>query len=645
MLGELGQLALCFALGLSLVMAVAGLLGARADAPNSGLNSELARSIASASTMGMMVFVVLAFGALLMGFVTSDFSIAAVANNSHTLKPMIYKITGVWGNHEGSMLLWVLVLSLYAGAVAAMGRGGARLTSAALGVQGLLAAAFILFILFTSNPFLRLDPAPFEGAGLNPLLQDPGLAIHPPMLYAGYVGLSASFSYAAAALMVGEAGWARAARPFMLIAWIALTCGIALGSWWAYYELGWGGFWFWDPVENASLMPWLIATALLHSALATEKSGAFRTWTLLLAIGGFSLSLIGTFLVRSGVLSSVHAFASDPTRGFFIMVLILCAIGGALALFAWRAPTLQGGASFDTVSRESALLLNNVFLVGACAAVFVGTLYPLGLDAMTGQKISVGPPYYALTFAPIFLALLLLVPFGPKLGWRRGDLKASFHALMPALGLAGVAAVAVLAIASPRTLTGMMAFAVAGWVIGASILDIIKRKGARASAFAAALAHAGLGVTLMGVAGTTLWRSEALDVVGPGETMTVGPYTLRFDGVTQVQGPNFQATQAQLALMDGGRVVTVLRPEKRVYPAEGQETADTAIRTTGLRDLYLALGDDRGNGRWTIRAYVSPLAPFIWLGALVMAAGGFLSLWGRLRVKLGAPSPAVQPAE
>jgi len=640
MLGELGQLALCFALGLSLVMAVAGLLGARSGAPN-----ELARSIASASTMGMMVFVVLAFGALLAAFVASDFSIAAVANNSHTLKPLIYKITGVWGNHEGSMLLWVLVLSLYAGAVAALGRGGPRLTSAALGVQGLLAAAFILFILFTSNPFLRLDPAPFEGAGLNPLLQDPGLAIHPPMLYAGYVGLSASFSYAAAALIVGEAGWARAARPFMLIAWIALTCGIALGSWWAYYELGWGGFWFWDPVENASLMPWLIATALLHSALATEKSGAFRTWTLLLAIGGFSLSLIGTFLVRSGVLSSVHAFASDPTRGFFIMVLILVAIGGALGLFAWRAPTLQGGASFETVSRESALLLNNVFLVGACAAVFVGTLYPLALDAMTGQKISVGPPYYALTFAPIFLALLLLVPFGPKLGWRRGDLKASFHALLPALGVAGVAVMAVLAIASPRFITGMLAFAVAGWLIGASILDFLRRKGARASAFAAALAHAGLGVTLMGVAGTTLWRSEALDVVGPGETMTVGPYTLRFDGVTQVQGPNFQATQAQLALMDGGRVVTVLRPEKRVYPAEGQETADTAIRTTGLRDLYLALGDDRGNGRWTVRAYVSPLAPFIWLGALVMAAGGFLSLWGRLRVKLRAPSPAAQPAE
>ena len=417
------------------------------------------------------------------------------------MKPLIYKITGVWGNHEGSMLLWVLVLSLYAGAVAVLQRGGERLTSAALGVQGLLAAAFMLFILFTSNPFLRLDPAPFEGAGLNPLLQDPGLAFHPPMLYVGYVGLSASFSYAAAALIVGEEGWARAARPFMLLAWMALTCGIALGSWWAYYELGWGGFWFWDPVENASLMPWLVATALLHSALATERSGAFRTWTLLLAIGGFSLSLIGTFLVRSGVLSSVHAFASDPTRGFFIMVLIVCAIGGALAPVrlaraqAARRRRLRHGQPRKRAAAQQCLP------GGSCAAVFVGTLYPLALDALTtAQKISVGPPYYALTFAPIFFALLLLVPFGPQLGWRRGDLKASLRTLAPALGLAGVAAVAVLAIASPRTLTGTLAFAVAGWLIGASILDFVKRKGARASAFAAALAHAGLGITLMGVA-------------------------------------------------------------------------------------------------------------------------------------------------
>jgi cytochrome c-type biogenesis protein CcmF len=637
MIGELGQVALCFALALSLVMAGAGLIGSRAGA-------DEARAVAHGATMGMLVFVLLAFGTLTYAFIVSDFSIADVADNSHTLKPLVYKISGVWGNHEGSMLLWVLVLSLYAGAVAMLGRGGARLTSAALGVQGLLAAAFLLFILFTSNPFLRIDPAPFEGAGLNPLLQDPGLAMHPPMLYAGYVGLSASFSYAAAALIVGEEGWARAARPFMLIAWIALTCGIALGSWWAYYELGWGGFWFWDPVENASLMPWLIATALLHSALATERSGAFRTWTLLLAIGGFSLSLIGTFLVRSGVLSSVHAFASDPTRGLYIMVLIACAIGGALALFAWRAPTLKGGAAFDIVSRETALLLNNVFLVAACAAVFVGTLYPLALDAFNGTKLSVGPPYYALTFAPIFFALLLLVPFGPQLGWRRGDAKAALKALAPALGLALIAALAVLAIASPRFLTGALAFAVAGWLIGASILDVLRRRGARASAFAAALAHAGLAVSLMGVAGTTLWRSEALVLLAPGETMKVGPYTLRFDGVTAERGPNYNAARAHIALMEDGKPVAEMTPEQRLYPAEGQDTADTAIRTTGFEDLYLALGDQRDGGRWTIRAYVSPLAPFIWLGGLVMALGGGLSLWGRLRLRQPEKKPAAPAA-
>jgi cytochrome c-type biogenesis protein CcmF len=637
----LGQLALCFALALSFVMAGAGLVGARPHA-------AAARGIANGAAMGMLVFIGLAFGTLIYAFVVSDFSIADVANNSHTLKPLIYKITGVWGNHEGSMLLWVLVLSLYAGAVAALQRGGAQLTSAALGVQGLLAAAFILFILFTSNPFLRIDPMPFEGAGLNPLLQDPGLAFHPPMLYAGYVGLSASFSYAAAALIVGDvaitSNWARAARPFMLIAWMALTCGIALGSWWAYYELGWGGFWFWDPVENASLMPWLVATALLHSALATEKSGAFRTWTLLLAIGGFSMSLIGTFLVRSGVLSSVHAFASDPTRGLYIMILIACAIGGALALFAWRAPRLEGGAAFDTVSRETALVLNNVFLVACCASVFVGTLYPLALDALKGEKISVGPPYYIATFGPIFFALLILVPFGPRLGWRRGDLKAAARTLAPALGMAAIALCVVLAVANRSALTGGLCFAMAAWLIGASAIDVWKRKGARAAAFAAALAHAGLGVTLMGVAGTTLWRSEALEVLSPGQTMQVGGYTLRFDGVTVAQGPNYQASRAHIALMDGNAVRAVLTPEQRIYPAEQQEVADTAIRTTGIQDLYLALGDDRGNGRWTIRAYVSPLAPFIWLGALVMALGGALSLWGRLRRTAADPKPAAPAA-
>ncbi|MBA2590288.1 MAG: heme lyase CcmF/NrfE family subunit [Alphaproteobacteria bacterium] len=638
MTGELGQLALCFALALSLVMAAAGLMGTRVEA-------QAVRRVATSSALGFLVFTVLAFAALTYAFVASDFSVALVAGHSHTLKPLVYKISGVWGNHEGSMLLWVLVLALYAGMVALLGRGGERLTSGALGIQGLLAAAFILFILFTSNPFLRLDPAPFEGAGLTPLLQDPGLAMHPPMLYAGYVGLSAAFSYAAAALLVGEAGWARAARPFMLIAWIALTCGIALGSWWAYYELGWGGFWGWDPVENASLMPWLIATALLHSALATEKSGAFRTWTLLLAIAGFSMSLIGTFLVRSGVLSSVHAFASDPTRGFFIMVLIALAIGGALALFAWRAPSLQGGAAFEPASRETALLLNNVFLVAACACVFAGTLYPLILDALNQTKITVGPPYYVITFAPIFFALLILVPFGPQLGWKRGDLKAAWRSLYPALGLAGIAVVAVLAIVSPRTIAATGAFAVAGWLIGASIIDMRKRKGARASAFAAALAHAGLGVTLLGVAGTTAWRSEAIAVVAAGQTMAVGPYTLRFDGVTREKGPNYIADRAHITLMDGGRPGATLQPEHRFYQAEGQDMTDTAIRTTGLRDLYLALGDERDDGRFVLRAYVSPLTPLIWIGGLLMGLGGMLSLWGRLRAPVREPAAMAQAAE
>ena len=638
MTGELGQLAVCFALALSLVMSGAGLWGARADQAS-------ARSIANGAAMGMMVFTALAFGVLTYAFIVSDFSIALVSSHSHTTKPLIYKISGVWGNHEGSMLLWVLVLAIYAALVAGLQRGGERLTSAALGVQGLMAAAFFLFLIFTSNPFDRLDPMPFEGNGLTPLLQDIGLALHPPMLYAGYVGLSASFSYAAAALMVGEEGWARAARPFMLLAWIALTSGLALGSWWADYELRWGGFWLWDPVENAALLPWLIATALLHSALATERSGAFRTWTLLLAIGGFSMSLIGTFLVRSGLTSSVHAFASDPTRGFFIMVLIALAIGGALALFAWRAPTLKGGAAFEPVSRETTLLLNNVFLIASCACVFVGTLYPLVLEAYNGTKISVGPPYYALTFAPIFFALLLLVPLGPKLGWKRGDLKAAWRSLYPALGLAAVAAVAVLALITPRVLTAALAFAVAGWLIGASILDVRSRKGARASAFAAALAHAGLGVTLMGVTGATAWRSEALTVMAPGEVITVGPYRLRFDGVTEVKGPNYVADQARIALMDGDNVKAMLRPEQRFYTAEGQSVADTAIRTTGLRDLYLALGDNRGNGRYAIRVYVSPLAPLIWLGALVMALGGMLSLWGRVRVGARASSSETVAAE
>ncbi len=643
MTGEIGQLALALALVLALIQAGAGLAGARPGAVR-------ARGVASGAAIGFFVFVALAFGALTYACVTSDFSLLNVAENSNTAKPLLYKITGVWGDHEGSMLLWIFVLGIYTAAIAFAKRGGERLTSAALGVQGLLALAFVLFILFTSNPFLRLDPPPFQGNGLNPLLQDPGLAFHPPMLYIGYVGLSAAFSYAAAALITMEAGagWARAARPFMLAAWIALSAGITLGSWWAYYDLGWGGFWFWDPVENAALMPWLIATALLHSALATERTGAFRTWSLLLAIGGFSLSLIGTFLVRSGVLSSVHAFANDPTRGVYILSMIVLAIGAALALFAWRAPRLEGGAAFEPISKDTALLLNNVFLVAAAATVFIGTLYPLALDALNGTKISVGPPYFALTFAPIFVAMMVLVPLGPRLGWRHGDLKAALRVLAPAIGIALVAGVAVLAFASPRSLAAAGAFALAFWVISASVVDLLRRGHIRAlplSAWASTLAHVGLGITLMGVTATTVWKASALEVLGPGQTMTVGGYTLKLDHVEHVDGPNYFADRAVIDVSSGGRHIATMGPETRMFPAQGTAVADTAIRTTGFEDLYLALGDQRSGGRWTIRAYSNPLAPFIWFGGAFMALGGLASLAGRLRRRASAPAAATVPAE
>ena len=640
MTAEIGQLALTLALALSLVMAATGLSGARVTA-------GVSRRIASSAAMGLLVFIVLAFGTLEYASIVSDFSILNVANNSSLAKPLLYKITGVWGNHEGSMLLWVLVLALYTAAIAFAKRGSERLTSAALGVQGLLAAAFLIFILFTSNPFLRIDPPPFDGSGLNPLLQDLGLAIHPPTLYIGYVGLSASFAYAGAALITREfdASWARAARPFMLAAWIALTIGITLGSWWAYYELGWGGFWFWDPVENASLMPWLVGTALLHSALATERTGAFRTWTLLLAIAAFSLSLIGTFLVRSGVLTSVHAFANDPERGTYILIMLVLAIGGALALFAWRAPALETGSAFEPVSRETALLVNNVLLVTAVATVFLGTLYPLFLDAFTGTKISVGPPFFAVTFVPVFVALLIALPFGPRLAWHKSEIAEAIRPLMPALGIALVAAAIVSVLADSHVLVAAGAFGLAGWVIAASLLDLFQRRVKTAAAFAVAIAHAGLGVTLMGVAGTTLWRAETLSLLGPGDTAQVGPYTLTMGHLERADGSNYAAIRADILVSKGGEKIATLKPAKRVYPIEQQETAETAIRTNGVSDLYLALGDERGTGRFIVRAYYNPLAPFIWFGGAIMALGGLTSLWGRLRARSAQPAANTVPAE
>ena len=641
MTGELGQFALCLALALSLVQAIAGISAGHTQSP-------LAARTASNAALGFAVFVFVAFGALTAGFVTSDFSILDVAQNSHTLKPLFYKITGVWGNHEGSMLLWVLVLAVYTVLTVVGRRGGTRLTSAALGIEGLLAVAFLTYILLASNPFLRLDPPPIEGEGLNALLQDPGLSFHPPTLYFGYVGLSTTFAYAAAALLTGEvdARWARAARPFLLMAWCALTLGITAGSWWAYYVLGWGGFWFWDPVENASLMPWLVATALLHSALATERTGAFRSWTLLLAVGAFSLSLIGTFLVRSGVLTSVHSFANDPERGKFILAILFVSIGGALGLYGWRAPKLESGTGFEPVSRESALLLNNVFLTAAAATVFLGTLYPLFLDAATGTRISVGPPYFAVTFAPLFIALLLLVPFGPRLGWRRGDLGSALRILAPGLGLAVLAGAIALAFGAPRSLTAAAATALGVWVVAASILDLRAKSKIRAlslNSFASALAHAGLGITLLGIAGTICWKTEVLDVLSPGQSIQVGSYNLEFAGVTSVTGPNYTANRGNIVVRRDGAEIARLSPEMRQYPVEGQSVSKTAIRTTGFSDLYVALGDNRGGGRWLIRAFVNPLAPFIWLGGALMALGGFASLFSRLR--LPALRSALAPAE
>ncbi len=639
MTGEIGQLALCLALALAVVQAVTGLAGSRADA-------LLSRAIASSAALGFAVFAVLAFAALEYAFVTSDFSILSVAQNSHTLKPLFYKVTGVWGNHEGSMLLWVLVLAIYTLGLVLARRGGDRLTAAALGVQALLAIAFLVYILFASNPFLRLYPPPIDGMGLNPLLQDPGLSFHPPMLYLGYVGLSATFAYAAAALLTGEvdAAWVRASRPFLMIAWCALTLGITLGSWWAYYVLGWGGFWFWDPVENASLMPWLVATALLHSAMATERTGAFRSWTLLLAIGGFALSLIGTFLVRSGVLTSVHAFANDPQRGKFILAIIATAITGALGLFAWRAPKLEAGAAFEPISRETALLLNNVLLTAAVATVFLGTLYPLFLEAATGTRISVGPPYFAATFAPLFIALLILVPFGPRLGWRRANLSQAVGTLMPGLAAAVFAGGLALLFGAPHSLAAGASMALAAWVIAASVLDLrekMKLGVLSPRSFAAVFAHAGLGLTLMGIAGTTLWKSEALEVLGPGQSIHLAGYELRFEGVNVVMGPNYRAQRARIDVMTtGGSQIATLYPETRLYPVEGQAVAKTAIRTTGYQDLYVALGDERGPGRYVIRAYVNPLAPFIWFGGAAMALGGLASMLGRVRVQSLRLAPA-----
>ncbi len=660
MIPELGHYALVLAFALGVVQGCVPFYGAQRNDP-------VLMSTAGPTAVAQFGFIGISFAALTAAYVGSDFSVVNVFENSHSLKPLIYKITGVWGNHEGSMLLWVLILALFGALVAVFGGNlPAKLKANVLAVQAWIAVAFILFILATSNPFLRIVPAPAEGRDLNPLLQDPGLAIHPPLLYVGYVGLSISFSFAIAALIEGriDAAWARWVRPWTLLAWIFLTAGISMGSYWAYYTLGWGGWWFWDPVENASFMPWLIATALLHSAVVMEKRNALKVWTILLAILAFSLSLIGTFLVRSGVLTSVHAFATDPTRGVFILALLVVFIGGALALFAWRAPLLKQGGLFAPVSREGALVLNNLFLVTACATVFIGTLYPLALEALSGEKISVGAPFFNATFGPLFLILLLAVPFGPLLAWKRGDLPGVAQRLMAAAGIALVVIAATFAIVRGGPVLAPFAVGIAVYVIAGALTDLRERTAlfsapfkssvARAaglprSAWGTTLAHLGLGITLIGVVGETQFGSERIAEMKPGQTISLAGYDLQFDGLSTQQGPNYRDLVARFTVRSAGETIGTMEPSKRTFPSRATTRTEAALMGRGFSQLYLSLGDPAAGGTIAVRLYHKPLVLLIWLGTIIMVIGGTLSLTDR-RLRVGAPKPArgkpaMQPAE
>jgi cytochrome c-type biogenesis protein CcmF len=650
MIAEVGHYALVLALALALVQSCVPLIGARKNDP-------VLMAVAGPTALAQFCFVAIAFGALVACYVRSDFSVVNVFENSHSAKPLVYKISGVWGNHEGSMLLWVLILSLFGALVAGFGGNlPARLKANVLGVQSWIAVAFMLFILATSNPFLRIPDPPLEGRDLNPILQDLGLAIHPPLLYVGYVGLSISFSFAVAALLEGriDAAWARWVRPWTLLAWMFLTLGIAMGSYWAYYTLGWGGWWFWDPVENASFMPWLAATALLHSALVMEKRNALKLWTILLAILAFSLSLIGTFLVRSGVLTSVHAFATDPSRGVFILAIMVLFIGGGLALFALRAPLLKQGGLFAPISREGALVLNNLFLVSACATVFVGTLYPLALEALSGEKISVGAPFFNATFMPLFVPLLVAVPFGPLLAWKRGDLLGVAQRLVGAAGIAAITVAVAFAMQGGGPILVPFAIGLALFVMAGALTDIVERtgllkvplatalrrgRGLPRSAWGAVFAHFGLGLTLLGVIGETQWSVERIAELKPGQSISIRHYELTFDGMTTRQGPNYRELAGRFTVRRQGAVLGVMQPSKRTFPSRGTGTTETALMTRGFSQLYLSLGDPNPDGSLAVRLYYKPLVLLIWLGAVIMVIGGALSLSDR-RLRVGAPKPA-----
>ncbi|MHC4042914.1 heme lyase CcmF/NrfE family subunit [Bradyrhizobium sp. 23AC] len=644
MIIETGHYALALALAVALLQSILPLWGTRTG--DSALTS-----IAVLAAITQFLLLGYAFVALTYAHVVSDFSLVTVAENSLTTKPLIYKIAGVWGNHEGSMLLWVLILAVFGAAVAIFERGMANeLRANTLAVQGWISLAFLCFILFTSDPFLRRFPAPFEGQDLNPLLQDPGLAIHPPLLYVGYVGSSIVFSFAVAALISGrlDAAWARYVRPWILIAWIFLTLGIAMGSYWAYYTLGWGGFWFWDPVENASLMPWLAGTALLHSAAVMEKREALKIWTLFLAILTFSLSLLGTFLVRSGVLTSVHSFASDPARGVFILVILTVFIGGPLALYAWRAPSLSERSVFAPFSRESALAVNNLLLTTCCATVLTGTLYPLALEALTGDKISVGAPFFNLTLGPLVAPIVLLMPLGQSIAWKRGDLLgAAQRVTVAALG-GLVVSIVLVAVIRGGPVFAAVGLGLAVYLIVGSFTDVASRiwtrgQGGRVmlaravglprSAWGAAIAHAGLGLTLMGLAATG-WGVERIATVKLGQRIDLGPFQATIENFRLQQGPNYSELVGHTVISQGGAYVTAVEPAKRSFPTRQTTVTEAGIVTLSFGQIYISLGDRHADGSIDARLFWKPLVTSIWIGAIIMAFGGMVSLSDR-RLRIG----------
>lgn len=637
MIPEIGHFTLILSCCLAVVQGVLPLLGA-------ALGRASWMGVARPAAAGQFVFVTLALGCLTYSFFSNDFSVYYVAQNSNSQLPWIYRVTAVWGGHEGSMLLWIWILALWTLAVAIASRSLPTVFAArVLGVMGLVSVGFLLFTLFTSNPFHRLFPVPADGRDLNPLLQDPGMVIHPPMLYMGYVGFSVAFSLAVAAMLGGrlDATWARWSRPWTTIAWMFLTVGIALGSRWAYYELGWGGWWFWDPVENASFMPWLVGTALIHSLAATEKRGTFKAWTVLLAIAAFSLSLLGTFLVRSGVLTSVHAFATDPTRGVFILIFLVIVIGGSLLLYAWRAPTLQSFGRFSLLSRESLLLANNVLLVVACGSVLLGTLYPLAVDAMGLGNISVGPPYFNTVFVPIMLPLVFLIGVGPLVAWRRAEPKQLMSRLQGVflVSVALAAIIVVFWVGIEHYVLGLTVF-LALWVVGSAlqgIYDRIRRRGGGLAAFGALprsyygmqLAHIGIAVFMIGAGVVSTFDIERNLRMEPGDEVEVAGYHYRFEGVRAVSGPNYEAAEGLFVVSRGGDFVAELRPQKRVYTVRQQTMTQVAFDPGFLRDVFAALGEPLGGGAWSVRIHHKPMVRWIWFGAWLMALGGILAATDR----------------